>query len=439
MKIPMLSRIIPGLVAVGYVIITQAAAAQVTPPDDHDRTLIRAMMERIDQLEKRVNELETEKGPRLNPLPAPSPTTAAMIESPAPAATGTQRPAAPHDHDAVPLSDATSTYPALHLSGFSDINFAATDRKGDRSGFSEGQFILHMTSALSQRVNFFGEISFTARADGGQGSPAAPGFNVEVERSIIRFDQSDKLKVSFGRYHTPINYWNTAFHHGSWLQTTISRPEMAQFGGSLLPVHFLGALAEGTFPAAGLNLHYSTGLGNGRGTVISRGGDFGDNNNNRALIMSLFAKPDFAYGLQVGASFYRDKITPVTSPAAREWIQTAHVVWQKENPEFIAEFANVTHTLVGSQREFRSQAWYMQAAYRLPVGERLFKPYYRFEYIHVPRSDVIFALVQNLAGSTVGLRYDISSFAALKLEYRNQKRVGLPRINGIYAQTSFTF
>ncbi len=95
---------------------------------------------------------------------------------------------------------------------------------------------------------------------------------------ILRFDQSDRLKVSFGRYHTPINYWNTAFHHGQWLQTTIARPEMIQFGGRLLPVHFVGALVEGSVPAQGWNLNYKAGLGNGRATAISRGGDAGDVN-----------------------------------------------------------------------------------------------------------------------------------------------------------------
>lgn len=435
MEISVLSRIIPGLLAVGCAFLPPAASAQGTPANDN--ALIRTLMDRIDQLEKRVNSLEGEKLTRVNPAPAPAPST--IPEAPRPEATASATPLAVHDHDFIPPQTEVGTYPALHLSGFSDINFSATDRKGDHSGFNEGQFILHMTSALSPRVNFFGEISLTARADAGQGSPSAPGFNVEVERSIIRFDQSDNLKVSFGRYHTPINYWNTAFHHGSWLQTTISRPEMTQFGGSFLPVHFLGALAEGSFGAGGLNLHYSTGVGNGRGSVISRGGDFGDINNNRALIVSLFAKPDHPYGLQVGGSFYRDKVTPAGTPAARESIQSAHVVWQKENPEFIAEFANVTHTMMGSQRVFRSQAWYTQAAYRLPFWGGLFKPYYRFEYIHIPRGDVIFAQVQNLAGSTAGLRYDISSFAALKFEYRNQKRLGLPRINGVFAQTSFTF
>jgi hypothetical protein len=162
------------------------------------------------------------------------------------------------------------TYPALHLAGFGELNFTATDRKGDPGGFNEGQFILHLTSALSSRVNFFGEISLTARRDAGLGSPAASGFNVEVERSIIRFDQNDQLKVSFGRYHTPINYWNTAFHHGSWLQTTISRPEMVQFGGSFIPVHFVGALAEGVFPLSGLNLQHRCGQRQGRGDQSGR-------------------------------------------------------------------------------------------------------------------------------------------------------------------------
>jgi hypothetical protein len=61
---------------------------------------------------------------------------------------------------------------------------------------------LHLSSNLSQKVTVLGELSLTARTDAGVGTPPAPGFNVEVERSIIRFEQNDYLKVSFGRYHT---------------------------------------------------------------------------------------------------------------------------------------------------------------------------------------------------------------------------------------------
>src|SRR5437762_1430577 len=224
------------------------------------------------------------------------------------------RVAAQPAHPTPPPADQTAReaqpeYPSLHLSGFADINFAAQNRAEGARGFTEGQFTLHLVSALSPRVAFFGELTFSPRADAGTGSPPATGFNAEVERAIIRFDQSDELKVSFGRYHTPINWWNTAYHHGQWLQTTISRPEMVQFGGRFIPVHFVGALAEGTLPSSGWNVTYQAGIGNGRGDVTSRGGDAGDNNVRPAWVVNLFAKPDVAFGLQVGGSLYLDKIS----------------------------------------------------------------------------------------------------------------------------------
>ena len=408
-----------------------ALLAQSSAPSQAD--LIQALLARIDKLEKRVAELETKSaatwrdGGRTVVVPTP------VAESPVVHGTATQV----HDHEAPVAGGYTS--PSLRLAGFSDFNFAATDQHGAKSGFNEGQFILHLSSALSSKVSYFGELSFTARSDAGMGSPAAPGFNIEVERSIIRFDQSDKLKISFGRYHTPINYWNTQYHHGSWLQTSESRPEMIQFGGSFLPVHFIGALAEGALPAGGLNLNYNAGVGNGRGAVISRGGDFGDINNNRAWLVNLFVKPDQLYGLQAGGSAYRDEIT-LGATSYREWITSGHLVWARENPEVIAEVANVRHEGIGPIGGLsNSIAYYVQTAYRLPWWERLWKPYYRFEYIHIPKSDTVFRLVPSLNESIVGMRYDISSFAALKLEYRNIARPGQPRVNGAFAQTSFTF
>lgn len=422
------------MVAVGY--------AQTPATDPATRALIEKLLERVDSLEKRLAELEKGGAPA-RPVAAAQPAAA---------------PTAVHQsHDTPPVptiaeQTAAPIYPALKISGFADVNFAATTSHApttgfspqsllqQRSGFQEGQFILHMSSALSPKVTVFGELSFTARADAGTGTTPAPGFNPEVERLIVRYDVNDRFKLSFGRYHTPINYWNTAFHHGQWLQTTISRPEMTQFGGSFIPVHFVGTLVEGEVPAGGLNLNYNVGLGNGRGQVISRPGDFGDVNNNRAWLVNAFIKPNGAYGLRVGGSVYRDSINPLNGPAAREWIQSAHVVWDKENPEFIAEFANVSHSLVNSNATSNSQALYTQVAYRLPWLRKSLKPYYRFDYIHVPRSDVIFrSVVPSFHSSTVGLRYDLTNFAAFKLEYRDYRRRDLPGFHGIFTQTSFTF
>ena len=58
----------------------------------------------------------------------------------------------------------------------------------------------------------------------------------------------------------------------------------------------------------------------------------------------------------------------------------------------------------------------------------------------MPRADVIFrTIVPSFNASTVGIRYDISTFAAFKLEYRHYERRDLPSINGVFTQTSFTF
>ena len=331
-------------------------------------------------------------------------------------------------------------YPAFHLLGFADVNFFAQNKSEGPRGFSEGQFVLHLASALSPRVNFFGELSLTPRGDAGSGTPPATGFNAEVERVIIRFDQSDQLKVSFGRYHTPVNWWNTAFHHGQWLQTTISRPEMVQFGGRFLPVHFVGALAEGTFPAAGWNLNYQAGIGNGRGNVISRAGDAGDNNARPAWLLNVFVSPDRVFGLQVGGSLYFDRISVAGRPEFSERITAAHAVWHREDPEVIAEIADVRHQELGGPPTTSNLAYYIQTAYRLPSVGRLWKPYYRFEHIDINGTDPVFAGVPSLDGSTLGVRYDISTYAAIKSEIRLRRRVSdQPRSDGWFLQISFTF
>ena len=330
-------------------------------------------------------------------------------------------------------------YPNLRLSGFGDVNFERTTLDDDGENFNLGQLALHMISELSPRVTFFGEISFSARPDAGTGSPSASGFNVEVERMILRFDQSDRLKVSVGRYHTPVNYWNTAFHHGQWLQTTITRPEMIRFGSQFLPVHFVGALVEGGVPAGGWNLNYKGGIGNGRASVVSRAGDPGDSNDSLAWLGNVFFKPDRIYGLEFGASAYVDSVTlGGVSGSFDEQIVSGYVAWHKETPEVIAEVAGVRHEDPATAAATWSTAWYAQVAYRLPRDA--WKPYYRFEHVGVDAGDRVLAAVPDLDMSTLGLRFDVSTFAALKGEYRTWRRTPSgPREHGGYAQLSFTF
>ena len=40
---------------------------------------------------------------------------------------------------------------------------------------------------------------------------------------------------------------------------------------------------------------------------------------------------------------------------------------------------------------------------------------------------------------TVGVRYELTDFATLKVEYGQRRKPGTEHVNGVFAQTAFTF
>ena len=330
-------------------------------------------------------------------------------------------------------STAPIKYPTLHLMGFGDVNYYnAEDQAGNKeSGFRIGQFVLHFVSQLASRFSVFAEISLTARSD---------KYNIEVERMFVKYDHNDNLKLGFGRFHTAISWWNTAYHHGAWLQTTIDRPLAVRFGSQFIPVHFVGAAAEGAIPSGSLGLNYIAGVGNGRGENIARAGDAGDVNNNRALNARVFARPDALYGLETGVSYYRDTITQETSPQDfDEWIGSAYVVYNRENPQVIAEYFHIEHEGVSTGEMSKSDAYYIQVAYRIPWWQARLMPYTRYESTDIAEDEPVFTKEFDLERYLLGVRIDVASFVAVKAEYRHESIDSGPFLDGFFAQISFTF
>ena len=321
------------------------------------------------------------------------------------------------------------SYPSLKIIGFTDVDYAASDRSGQTEGFTLGQFVLHFTSPLARKVNFFGEVSMT---------PASDQFKLEVERSFIRYDYNDQFKISGGRYHTPLGYWNTAYHHGLWLQTTVRRPEQVKVGGIYIPVHFLGVLAEGKLPSGALGLAYAAGLGNGRADILSRDGDAGDANSNRAWLAQLVARPLHIYGLEAGTAIYQDLLPRTGQSSVREWIYSAHAVWTRESPELIAEFIGVRHEVEGTSTSYDDRSFYVQGAYRLPGWASRVKPYSRYDRMEIASGDPVYPL-PDLKVVTGGVRVDLIDVAAVKAEYRNELTEGTGRTNTFLFQACFTF
>jgi len=88
--------------------------------------------------------------------------------------------------------------------------------------------------------------------------------DAHTERLQFGWNFNDHL-FWLGRFHNPIGYWNTRYHHGAYLQTSISRPAIANYEehGGILPMHQGGLLAEGMFQSSSHGLGYSFALATG--------------------------------------------------------------------------------------------------------------------------------------------------------------------------------
>src|SRR5437016_3959325 len=128
-----------------------AAWAQSAPPLDQAEQ-IRILLERVQQLEKRVAELET-KAPTA--AATESAVNVAAITKPAAAeAVPPPGPVQGHQHETAETQTSAGQmevhYPSLQIRGFGDVNFSVTDQKGTPSGFNLGQLDLHLASSLSR-------------------------------------------------------------------------------------------------------------------------------------------------------------------------------------------------------------------------------------------------------------------------------------------------
>jgi hypothetical protein len=338
--------------------------------------------------------------------------------------------------------------PSVHFRGFADFNLAATDNHlsddtKSHDGFSLGNLVGHARASLGGKFSFFGEVNVTGVDN---------VFSIDVARAFIRYDYNDRLKVSAGRYHAPIGYWNVAFHRGLWLQTTIFRPDIIREEW-FQPDHFLGIMAEGTLVSR-IGLGYMTGYGNGRDSDLGPSGlDAGDLNgqdsatgkvstgHHRAGVVRLFARPPQVSGVEFGGAVYRDTLAAAFTKGVPELITSAYVAITRESPEILAEFSNLRHSDYyldnRSNNSWNSQAFYVQVGYRLPQQPRC-KPYGRFEKSLTPRDEPVTGNLEN-SKLTAGMRFELTDFATIKVEYGQRRKPGAAHVNGVFAQTAFTF
>ena len=394
---------------------------------------LEAKVKKVDQLEARIKQLEAERPSVVSPssLPVPAQTTLLPEKM-------SEQQAEPPVPERMDVSKTL-----LRMRGFGDINLHGDNQKGDTTAFTLGQLNLFVTSDISEKFKFLSEIVFEGGPDNIYGATRGENnvFSVDVERYLIEYSHSDYFKLAAGRWHTAIGYYNTAYHHSTWFQTTTGRPFLFQFEdrGGILPIHSVGVSASGLIPSGPLGLHYVAEVGNGRASrtplteepvqnVI-------DEQNHKAYNLALFARPERVRGLQVGFSSYHDVLDPLNSPRIKESILAAHAVFVRPSFEWLNEALVVRHTPIGPFRTFNTPGFYSQVSKQFGS----WRPYFRYQYVNGSNTEPVFPDVGLRHGPSVGLRYDASESVAVKLEYDYTALRGQSAINALALQVGFTF
>jgi hypothetical protein len=337
----------------------------------------------------------------------------------------------------------------LRIRGFGDVTFHGDNyhppagQPPNTSAFSLGQLNLFVTSDISDKFKFLSEIVFEAGPDNFYGvSTGTPNtFGVDIERYLLQYSPSDYFNLSVGRYHTAIGYYNTAYHHSTWLQTTTGRPLLFEFEdrGGILPIHNVGVEAYGKIPSGSLGLHYIAELGNGRGSREPLQEDpvqnEVDDNNHKAFNLALFARPTKLPGLQLGFSVYHDSLSPLGQPAVGETILATHAIFSNTNFEWLNEALVIRHSPTGLGQIFQTPGFYSQISRRFGA----YRPYFRYQYINASSQEPIFPDIRLRAGPQIGLRFDASESVALKLQYDYTALRNQAATQGLEAQVGFTF
>ncbi len=417
------------------VMVDHAIAQQSAASADSDKQTIQMLIQRVNQLEARVTQLEAARQ-----TPATEGVTGKV---PAPQTAGEVRPETEQQVESAMPERMDLSKTLLRIRGFGDMTFHGDTQHGDTTAFSLGQLNLFVTSDISENFKFLSEIVFEAGTP--QQRPVGPGvtntFTVDVERYLLQYSPNDYFNLAIGRYHTAIGYYNTAYHHSTWLQTATGRPFLFEFEdqGGILPIHNVGVSASGVIPSGPLGLHYVAEVGNGRSwrnplTEEAVQNEV-DQNNHKAFNLALFARPEAVRGLEVGFSGYHDELSTASSRPIGETILAGHLVIVRPKFEWLNEGLVVRHSPEGSSRVFNTPGFYTQISKQ--YGS--YRPYFRYQYVNAPADEPLFADVGLRHGPSAGLRFDASESVALKFQYDYTALRQQRATNGLSMQVGFTF
>ena len=329
------------------------------------------------------------------------------------------------EHSSGASGNSSATGVPLH--GFIDVGYASSDGKHpahDRPGFRLGTLDIYLTPQFGDRIKALVEIAFEYGHD--------HGFATDLERLQLGYVWSNSATLWAGRFHTPYGYWNTGFHHGAQIQTSITRPRFIAFEdhGGILPAHKVGLWVTGKFGTSAGQVLYDAYVANA-GSLRDGKLDFNASGHDAAAPASGFklglspsVLPDLVFGLHaLNETVHSYDSNKSLNGKVQFQVAGAYAFYESDDWEVLAEYYSFKNLDVyGNAGTNQSSAWFLQVG--RTVAERL-TAYARYEKADLNSADPYFQRMNNgtthfgssYHQSTVGLRYELTPQAALKLQF----------------------
>lgn len=333
------------------------------------------------------------------------------------------------------LANRSTSSEGLPVHGFMDVGFSSNSRgtSVNPMGFNVGSLSFYLAPHFGDKVKALVEPNFEVTPEG--------TVATDLERVQIGYTFSDAGTGWAGRFHTPYGYWNTAFHHGAQIQTSVLRPRFLDFEdkGGILPAHMVGLWGTGKTRAGEGRFTYDVYAGNGPRIAMGAGApqtsgtldinQAGDNNHQAMVGLNLgYEFSGNMDGLRLAVHSLRgdvDDDSNATVPGSTPFNKTqlnmvgGSAVYLTDTWEIMSEYYGFNNKdKSGNTGSHKSWAGYIQAGRSF----NNFTPYVRLERTVLNQKDNYFAMQtsgQAYARQALGLRYNLNQRAALKFELLN--------------------
>ncbi len=300
--------------------------------------------------------------------------------------------------------------------GFNYLSPELPNRGG--TYFFDGTVDLFFTARVGDHFQVLSETVFLSAI-----GTTADTSKWDQERLWGAWQFSDFLQVKLGLEHGPISRWNNLYHHGKWLELTITRPFLARFegDGGVIPMHEAGLEALGSVEAGKGRVTYALFLSNGRGPVVTDVEEFSDHNDAKAITGLVGYEPAGEHPLFVGVAVRWDEIPPNPTDPARihsigQVIVNLQVDYRGERIQILSEVAWISDADRSSSTDFEHITGYFQVGYAL---NDMWTPYFRFDIRTMDTGDPYYAPVNrdlDIWEIVTGARFDFLDNAAIKFE-----------------------